>query len=482
MWSVDRLLTWGKEHGAEIVGNLENRAISGFSINTQTLSAGTVFICLKGTQQDGHYFVEEAFDKGAAGVMVSRAWFSEQKNKGKNKRQQNLFDPHLMIVVEDPLSSLQSLAGWHRRSFQCPIIGITGTNGKTTTKEMLSKILIRRGPVLKTEGNLNNHIGLPLTLLRLQKEDQAAVLEMGISRPGDMRLLCEIAKPTMGIITNIGQAHLEWLGNIEGVAAEKKILFDSMAEGSIVVINGDDPLLQWDGKASEKWTYAIENEADLTATEIEQHDHKMSFTLALNKNQKGGGGKMKVILPLLGTHQVYNAMAASTGALALGYEFDEIRSALKDFSAIALRGEVIKWNGATILLDAYNANPSSMKSALKTLAEYVDVTEGHRKVAVLGDMLELGSMAKSAHKGLGRQVAQSGIDRLIVVGQFSEIVACGAVGEGLRKEAVSVYKNVASLNLAHEIQEGDVVLIKGSRGMKMEQLLDSLYKVGALTH
>ncbi|MBI3358671.1 MAG: UDP-N-acetylmuramoyl-tripeptide--D-alanyl-D-alanine ligase [Nitrospirae bacterium] len=469
MWSVDRLLEWGKGGNAQIDGNPGNRPIVGFSINTQTLQPDEIFIALKGTKQDGHHFVEEAFRKGAAGAMVARSWFASRQNLSQSASRS-----HFMIVVDDPLVGLQALAKWHRQSFECPLIGITGSNGKTTTKEMLANILARRGPILKTEGNLNNHIGLPLTLLRLGKGDQAVVLEMGISRPGDMRLLCEIAKPTVGIITNIGPAHLEFLSNAEGVAAEKGVLFETMASGGIAIINKDDPYLsQWEGTLSEKWTYSIGGDADATASEIEQYGNGIAFTLTLNRNHKGGGGKMKVVLSLLGEHQVYNALAASAAALALGYEFDEIRSALREIRPIPLRGEMIAWNGATILLDAYNANPASMKAGIQTLAGYVTLAEQRRKVAILGDMLELGNAAKSAHRDLGRKVAQHRIDRLITVGKFSAVVAQAAEEEGMGKETISAYENLKSVDLAHEIQKGDIVLIKGSRGMRMERLLDS---------
>ncbi len=474
MWSVDRLLIWGVEQDITMIGNPQARAIVGFSINTQTLQPGEIFIALPGTNHDGHDFVQDAFHKGAAGAMVARSWFESRVD---------LFKNHFMIVVDDPLVGLQSLATWHRNAFEGPVIGITGSNGKTTTKEMLAKILSRRGHVLKTEGNFNNQIGLPLTLLRLERNDQAAVLEMGISRPGDMRLLCDIARPTMGIITNIGAAHLEFLGSLEGVATEKGVLFEAISSTGIAIINQDDPYLsQWEAAISKKWTYSIggttlaghvapaRHNADLMASEIAQNENGISFTLTLDRNQKGGGGKMKVILSVVGQVQVYNALAASAAALALGYEFDEIRSALREFSPISLRGEVVKWNGATILLDAYNANPSSMKAALQTLAGYG--SQG-RKVAVLGDMLELGSAAKAAHKEIGRKVAQSGIDRLIAVGKFCEVVACGATGAGMAKEAIATFKDIASVDLAHEIQQGDIVLIKGSRGMKMERLLVS---------
>ena len=465
---IDRLLIWAAEEDIQIVGNPKSRAINGFSINTQTLQPDEIFIALQGTKQDGHDFVEEALSKGAGGAMVSRAWFASHPHLGAS---------HFMVVVDDPLAGLQSLAKWDRRAFNGPVIGITGSNGKTTTKEMLVKILQRRGSVLKTEGNLNNHIGLPLSILGLKKEDTVAVLEMGVSRPGDMRLLCEIAKPTVGIITNIGPAHLEHLGSVEGaaplagVASEKGVLFETIASNGIAIINQDDPYLsKWSQTVSQKWTYSVEGDADVTASEIEQRGNGISFTLTLNRNHSGGGGKMKVILSLVGNHQVYNALAAATAALALGYEFDEIRSALREVRPAPLRGELIEWGGATILLDAYNANPASMKVGIQTLAEYGG-GEHARKVAILGDMLELGDAAKALHKEIGKKVAEHRIDRLIAVGKFSEVVACGAAGAGMSKTAISTYKYIESIDLENEIQKGDVVLIKGSRGMQMERLL-----------
>jgi UDP-N-acetylmuramoyl-tripeptide--D-alanyl-D-alanine ligase len=490
MCTLDHILKWAREEKTDIHGAGEV-PVHGFSIDTRTLQAGDVFIALPGTRCDGHAFIEEALRRGASGVLVSRAWFASAAIRP------DLLARHFFIGVDDTLNGLQSLARWYRSLFNGPLVGITGSNGKTTTKEMLASILGRRGPVLKSEGNLNNHIGLPLSLLRLDLSDRAAVVEMGISRPGEMGPLCDMANPTVGVITNIGRAHLEFLVDLKGVAMEKQVLFDAIGPNGAVVINRDDlHLAQWEGQARERWTYAIENDADLTATDIEHHANGTTFTLQLNRHDGGGGGKQKIVLNLLGRHQVYNAMAASAAALALGYEFHEIREGLRLVHSPVMRGEVIEVEGASVYLDAYNANPESNRIALQVLADFwsterrAPVTVAwsgeerrkekreFRKVAVLGDMLELGEAAKGAHLELGRRVAQHRVDRLIAVGRWSLSIAEGAKEGGMATEAISAYEALSQIDLRNEIHKGDVVLIKGSRGMKMERALDVFRQPG----
>ncbi len=469
-WTIDQFSAWGE---GTIEGNKTASAISGFSIDTRTIQPGDLFIALKGLQSDGHLFVQDAIEKGAVGAMVSRAYSLSGAISS------DLLRRAFFVVVDDSLIGLQSLARWHREQFTGPLVGITGSNGKTTTKEMLAAILGRRGPVLKTEGNFNNALGLPLSLLRLKPTDHMAVLEMGISRPGEMRQLTAMAQPTVGLITNIGSAHLELLGSLSGVAAEKQVLFESIPSDGIVIINRDDPYLaSWKGTVFQKWTYGIDQEADIMATDIQSDSHGTTFTLSLHRGN-GGGGKQRIMLSLFGRHHVYNAMAASAIALSLGSEFNDIREGLRLIRPIPLRGEVIEVGGATILLDAYNANPGSVAGALQTLNSFLPVHGGGnhrgdgspRTIAILGDMLELGEAAEWAHQEVGKMVAQNRIDRLIAVGRFSSFIAQGAEKGGMAKSAISVYEILNQIDFLKEIRPCDVVLIKGSRGMKMERLL-----------
>lgn len=443
----------------------EAAPIERVSIDSRTIEADDLFIALHGSRFDGHDFVAAAFDRGAAGAVVSRAQFHKRKTDWSR-----FFPGRFFVLVEDPLSALQAMAAWHRRRFRFPVIGITGSNGKTTTKEMTAAILGRRGPVLKTEGNLNNHIGLPLSLLRLEEGQTAAVVEMGISHPGEMKTLSEIARPTVGLITNIGPAHLEFLGDLAGVAKEKGALIESLGEGT-AVLNLDDPYLRpWEKKVSRGWTYAIDRPADLTAEEIRQGPDGMTFILRFRETGEGG----PVHLPTIGRHQVSNALAAAAVARALGFSLGEIREGLSLFQPVALRTEVFERKGITILMDAYNANPGSMKAALQMLAGFSPA--GKRKVALLGDMLELGSVAPSAHYDIGKAAAECGVQRLIAVGRWSERTGAGAKEAGMPSDAVSAYPDFDSVQqtLPAEIGQGDVVLVKGSRGMRLERVLPLL--------
>jgi UDP-N-acetylmuramoyl-tripeptide--D-alanyl-D-alanine ligase len=471
MWRVEQVIEGSQ---GKWLGDCSGQVITGFSTDTRTICPGEVFVALQGPRFDGHDFVGQAFERGATAAMVSRSE-TGLREKGWGR----FFNRHSFILVEDPLRGLQSMAAWHRRRFHLPVVGITGSNGKTTTKEMVAAILAMRGSVLKSEGNLNNHIGLPLSLLRLKKRDHAAVLEMGISKKGDMKPLCKIAQPTVGLITNIGPAHLEFLGDLQGVAKEKGGLFETIRRGGTAVINRDDPYLQpWEERLSEKWTYSLGRPADVTATDVEQGPTGMTLTLHLNREGKKRG---RVALSTFGRHQIYNALAAATAAFALGFGFDEVREGLGIFHPIALRAEILEVKGIHVLLDAYNANPASMKAALQMLAELApkgDKGRGRsaRKVALLGDMLELGDFAASAHLETGRSAAQNGIDLLITVGEWAVKAAEGAREAGMPPEAVFAYPDLESVEavLPVQIHKGDYLLIKGSRGMKMENVLTCL--------
>jgi len=462
VWSVKDIATGC--HG-DRRGNATTEA-TGVSIDTRTIRPGDLFVAIKGPRFNGHDFVVRAFELGASGAVVSRSEWPVREGVWRP-----LHDRHFWVLVDDPLAALQSFATWHRMRFNLPLIGITGSNGKTTTKEMIAAILSERGPVLKTEGNLNNHIGLPLSLLRLDARHRAAVLEMGISQKGEMRRLCDIARPTVGLITNIGPAHLEFLGSLEGVAEEKGTLFDAVGANGTAIINLNDPhLAPWAKRLSNGWTFALDAPADLTATEIRPEGNGIGFLLALRRT----GEAERIHLATSGRHQVANALGAAAVACALGYRLEEIRKGLAAFRPVALRAEMLEAGGKTILLDAYNANPASMKAALEMLAGFPQ-REGasNRKIALLGDMLELGAYSESAHREVGEAAARNRVDLLIAVGQWAEAMIEGARRAGMPDGSMAAYADLPSLQkeFLSYFREGDVLLIKGSRGMKMETVL-----------
>lgn len=461
MWNVEEIMIGCR---GERRGNVSTEA-TGVSIDTRTIRPGNLFVAVKGPRFDGHDFVAQALEQGAAGAVVARSEFQVREGAWRP-----LLDRHFLILVDDPLAALQAFAAWHRMRFNLPLIGVTGSNGKTTTKEMTAAILSQRGPVLKTEGNLNNYIGLPLSLLRLDSGHRAAVLEMGISLKGEMRRLCEIARPTIGLITNIGPAHLEFLGSLEGVAEEKGSLFEAVRDNGTAVINLNDPhLAPWATRISKAWTFALDAPADVTATEIRPEGLGIGFSLTLHRTGEAG----RIRLATSGRHQVANALGAAAVAGALGYGLDEIRAGLAAFRPVALRAEVLEVNGKTILLDAYNANPASMKAALEMLAAFPRRERASRKIALLGDMLELGTFSESAHREVGEAAARTGVDLLIAVGRWAWAMAAGARRAGIAGEKVAAYADLPSLQkeFLNYVREGDVLLIKGSRGMRMETAL-----------
>jgi len=465
MWTLDEVLTGS---GGSLQGHSERqKTLDGFSIDTRTLAPKALFIALSGPHFDGHDYVEEAFRKKGIGALVSRAAFAERK-----ARWRPLLKTFSFILVVDPLAALQALAAWHRLRFTLPLIGITGSNGKTTTKEMCASILEQRGPALKTEGNLNNHIGLPLTLLGLEKRHTAATIEMGINNKGEMKALCDIAKPTLGLISNIGAAHLEGLGDLEGVAKEKTVLFEAVKKTGTAVINRDDPFLKaCENRFPKHWTFGLDPGADLCAEDLVDSPAGIQFKI---RRRRTGDASRRITLPLPGRHQVLNALGASAVASALGWALEEIQAGLERFRPPAQRMEIIKRQGLTLLFDVYNANPDSMKAALKVLAAYPP--DRGERIAVLGEMLELGPNTKSAHLDMGRTLAELGIDRLIAVGPSAEATAEGARQSGMPEQALSSHPDLRSAATALRpfLKKGVTLLLKGSRGMRMEKLMEAL--------
>lgn len=433
--------------------------ITGISTDSRTLKPGELFIPLRGPNFDGHDFLLRALRNGAAACLSEEVVGAF---------------PVPLIQVEDTLKSLGDLAAARRREFSGPVIGLTGSTGKTSTKEMIARILGLTGPGLKTEGNFNNLIGLPLTLLRLTAEHRWVVLEMGMSARGEIARLTEIAEPFVGIVTNVGPAHLETLHNIEGVARAKGELFAGMKAGGIAILNADDERVARLPVANgvRRVFFGLDPSADVRAEQVTTTRDGIRFELCL------GEKRYPVRMEVAGRHNVQNALAAAA-ANALEVPGELIAQGLEDFRPSPGRMELVEIeNDILILEDSYNANPLSVRAALATLDELGG--EG-RRVAVLGDMLELGKNTGELHREVG-ELAGHRVDLLVLLGEQAGEVARGARQSGLTEEfIVVVASHEEAIGVLRErLQSGDRVLIKGSRGMKMEKISSALRnKVGA---
>ena len=443
--------------GALIQGNPKT-PFAGVSTDSRSIRPGELFFALRGEHFDGHQFIAEALQGGGQGTVVDQTgqWIADQAIA--------------IIQVADTLQALGDLANLWRRRHPIPLIAVVGSNGKTTTKEMVAGILGQKDEVLKNPGNLNNLIGLPLSLLKMNSKDRVAVLEMGMNRAGEIRRLTQIAEPDLGIMTNIGPVHLEGLGSIKGVMKAKGELLEGMGAQGRLIFNADDPRVVElsRGFTGQKTAFGIKNPADWLATDIfTREDGGVSFQLT------GPTDGIVVALKLMGGHQVYNALAAAATTSHLGVGIKDIKKGLEAFQTPPMRMELITLRKEIkIINDSYNANPQSVDLALRTLSE----VRGGRKIAVLGDMRELGKYARQAHREIGRQVKERGIDLLFFLGQFAPNVARGAQEAGMKPQAIHIAKDHhdVSLHLAQALRKGDWVLIKGSRIMKMEEIIKEL--------
>ena len=443
----------------------ENILFEGISIDSRTIQAGDLFIALKGDHFDGHSFALEVLAGKARGVVVDEEKAGEFRWNGYQRK--------AVIGVRDTLRALGDLARERRRKFQTPVLALTGSNGKTTTKEMISTCLGTTLPLLKTEGNLNNLIGLPLTLLRLTEKEKVVVLEMGMNIPGEIRRLTRIAEPDVGLITNVQLAHLEGMGSLERLTEEKGELFRRMKPDGTILVNRDDPGVVQLAKefSGDKITFGVNGPADIMARNVRLIGSKgTSFTLVL------GGEETEMSLPLLGRHFISHALSAIAAAKLFGVELKKISEALEHFHPFPMRMEICPLGeGMTLINDAYNANPASMEAALETLAE---VKGKGRALAVLGDMLELGDFTEEAHRRLGERIGELSIDQLIFLGEEASRVVESALRKGMAPERAKVVKNhsEAISFLSHTIREGDWILVKGSRRMGMEKIAEALMK------
>jgi len=372
------------------------------------------------------------------------------------------------VVVADTLTALQELSGFHRRRFSIPVIGITGSNGKTTTKDMTAAVLGSRLNVLKTEANFNNEIGLPLTLLKLTGSHQAAVVEMGMRARGEIQRLATIASPTVAIITNVGETHIELLGSVENITAAKAELVESLAADGLAVLNCDIPQVRamQDKTAARAVLYGFDRQAHVRAENVHDGNQETTFDCVWSQ------GKFTVALPAVGRHNVYNALAAIAVGLELGLHPLEICTGIRKFVPSAMRLHIEQIGVYTVINDAYNASPLSMNAAIETMAT---VARG-RKVAVLGDMLELGDVAVEAHCRIGQKLADAGVQVVITVGEMARHIAGAALEDGVNVTVSCSSHEEAQEALRKLLQPGDTILIKGSRGMKMEKILELFKK------
>ncbi len=430
---------------------------SGISIDTRTLKPGDLYIAIKGANYDGSRFCEEAFSKGASAVMVQQGRMAISHGLG------------LVFMVKDTVRALGDIGAFMRRKFKTPLVAVAGSTGKTTTKEMIGAILARDRSILKTEGNKNNLIGLPLTLTGLNGGQSAAVVELGISGPGEMERLAGIAAPDVAVITNIGRAHLENFGSIEAIAAEKGLLYKLAGPACVKVVNIDDPLavraadlpaLRRSGR--EFVTFSTGRVADVRLVEEKKIGGLDGVLVTFDVR----GQVFDVRLGVPGLFNVVNALAAIAAVLPLGVYLDDIREGLESFSGLGGRMEVTDTGFITLIDDTYNANPDSLSAALETLEG-----TGGRKVAVIGEMCELGEAAVRAHREAGALVANLGIDVLVGVGGHAADLVLGAIGAGMADKSIFVFeeKNAALSALRTQIlREGDLVLVKGSRSAGLE--------------
>jgi UDP-N-acetylmuramoyl-tripeptide--D-alanyl-D-alanine ligase len=452
--------------GSLIQGRGEDGFV-GVSTDSRTCQAGELFVPLKGERHDGHDYIPKALGRGVRGVLVEGRIFR------RNGHLPHLPQEVTAVAVADTLTALGDLAQAWRRRFTLPVVSLTGSCGKTTAKEMIALILSRFFPVLKNELNLNNLIGLPQTLLQLDNTYEAAVVEMGMNRFGEIRRLTEISQPTVGVLLNVYPAHTEGVGCVEGVARAKGELIQALSREATLVYNADDLRVACQAAAfpGRRLGFGFSPAADLR---ILDRQSRGQAGQVIQASWQGTGCSITLGVP--GAHQALNALAATAVALALGLPLPEATSALAGFTAVQRRSQLQDLpSGVHLLNDCYNANPGSVATALGTLAE---LKGAGRAAAALGDMLELGAGAVEAHRELGRQAAEAGLDFLVIYGNHRGDVAAGAQESGL--SGLQVFpvtdKEEGARLLEEFLRPGDWLLVKGSRSMHMEHIVDLLKK------
>jgi len=442
-------------NGTLLSGDI-NTVFGNVCTDSRSVKEGDIFVPLVGEKFDGHDYILSSLEKGALGSLT--------------QKDTEISSDRVLIKVPDTLKALRDLAAYYRQKFSIPFVGITGSVGKTSTKEMVASVLQRVFKVHKTQGNFNNEIGVPLTVFGLDRSHEACVVEMGMSGFGEISRLTSIVKPDIAIITNIGLSHIEKLGSKNNILKAKMEILEGLNEKGLVILNGDDSLLYGlKGLLNFRTVfYGLDEGMDYHGYNVVSLGEQGS-TFNINI----GNREYTVKIPVPGLHNIYNALAGIAAGIELGISPDEIIKGIGDFSPGKMRLNIIKHNGLKIINDVYNASPQSMEAAIDVLK---DISEGGRTIAVLGDMLELGEISKKAHFDVGKYAVTKGIDFVAAVGEYRNNIADGAVDAGAGKDNVFVFKNntEAASFLKEFVKPGDVLLVKGSRGMKMEEIVNML--------
>lgn len=450
-------------NGKLIAGNPDAECKK-FSRDTRTINSGDTYIGIKGEKFDGNILWKEAFENGAETVIIQGIDFENQDiKKYENKN---------IIKVNDTIKALADIATYKRELFgkDFPVIGVTGSVGKTSTKDIISNVVSQKYKTLKTQGNNNNEIGLPFTIYNL-KDQQAAVIEMGMNHFNEISKLTKIAKPTISVITNIGTSHIGNLGSRENILKAKLEILEGM-DKKVLVINNDNDLLHkyyLENKDVEIHTYGIENESDVMAEDIVLNENSSEFTCNLK------GKKFSVKVPVGGIHFVYNALCAATIGNLLELDVEQIKKGIETFELTKKRMDITELkNGVTIINDSYNASFESMQASLK----YLKGLKNDRKIAVLGDMFELGEYSKELHEKVGKEVAQNNIDILICSGENSKYIAEMAKENGMKEDNIYYFKDKNKIQefIKNNWKKGDAILFKASNGMKFFEIVEDLIK------
>lgn len=443
--------------GKLILGN-ENDYVDDVVIDSRNATKNNAFVAIIGENLDGHNFIQSAYEKGCKTFIKNQSSGIKLDSSDIN-----------LIEVKDTEIALGQISKYYKEKFNIPYIGVTGSVGKTTTRDMVYGVVSAKYNTLKNQGNLNNQLGVPLTLFTLNKEHECAVIEMGMSGFNEIEYLADIVNPKIGVISNIGLSHIERLGSQEGILKAKMEITTNFDEDSTLIVNGDDKFLSTLKNKENVYklkTFGFNKDNDVWCEDYNMEEDSITFTCYID------GKKEKFTIPTVGEHNIYNAMSAILVGITLGLSIDEIKSGLKNFKATKMRLDIVKNDKITIINDAYNASPDSMNAALKILGRY-----NQRRVAILGDMFEMGEHAEYGHRLVGKS-ALNNVDVLITIGKDSTFISKEAIEQGFNPNNIHHFetKEDAIDKLESLINIGDVILVKASRGMKLEKIVEYLNK------